>query len=143
MAGDPPRRNPKVGVHRGGGPPPGYRWTLLILDPAYDEARKFLDYEQYEHLARQFRELAREADPTHSSACDVEPVEDFYELRDKGGVLGKSTNVRVFFHVEKSNRSIVVLHAIFKKNDGPTPRSAKINARSRKRAYLESLRGRP
>jgi hypothetical protein len=33
----------KVGVQRGGGPPPGYRWTVLILDMAYDEAKKFLN----------------------------------------------------------------------------------------------------
>lgn len=32
----------KIGVQRGAGPPPGYRWTVLILDIAFDEAMSFL-----------------------------------------------------------------------------------------------------
>lgn len=49
MAGD-----VKVGVRQGGGPPPGYRWTVLIPDLAYTEAMKFLSDDQYQHLAMQF-----------------------------------------------------------------------------------------
>src|SRR5262245_30271387 len=104
-AGRPPPRFPteahmseilKIGVHQGDGPPPGYAWNVLIIDFAFDEAMKFLDEAQYAHLAEQFRELAGQADPTRSLTVSVDAIEDFHELRDKGGVLGK-INVRVFY----------------------------------------------
>lgn len=128
----------KVGVRAGGGPPPGYSWTVRILDAAWREARDLLNDDQYEHIAGQFRELARQDDPTRSQMVDVRPIEDFYELRDKGGILGK-LNARVFFFVHKPARSIVVLTAFGKQNDGPTPSGDKIRGRVRKRRYLQSL----
>ncbi len=130
------RRQLRVGVQRGGGPPPGYRWTVLILDIAYDEARKFLNEDQYQHMALQVKQLAREEDPTHSQTASVDAVEDFHELRDKGGILG-GMNVRVFFFLEKQPRSnLVVLGAIKKQTDGPTPRGDKKRIARRKRKYL-------
>jgi hypothetical protein len=89
MADGPQRTEIKVGVHEGGGPLPGYLWNVLILDQAYQAAREFLDEDQYAHMANQFRELAKHEDPTHSSTLDLRPIEDFYELRDKGGILKK------------------------------------------------------
>lgn len=138
MADKPKRKSVKVGVHVGGGPPPGYAWTVKILDAAVREAREFLDDDQYGHLARQFRELATQDDPTRSQTIDIRPIEDFHELRDKGGILGK-INARVFFFVHKPDRSIVALAAFGKQNNGPTPQGDKIRARFRKRHYLESL----
>lgn len=84
----------KVGVHRGAGAPP-FRWNGLVLELAYKEAISFLDESQYLHLAHQVQELAREVDPTHSKTQSVSQVQVFYELRDKGGPLGR-LNVRVF-----------------------------------------------
>lgn len=128
---EPSRRKPiKIGVHRGGGPPPGYRWSVEILDVSTDEAMKFLNGEQYAHLSQQVRALAQQDDPTHSEAIDVRPIEDYYEIRDKGGILCR-LNVRVFFCVEKSRRTIVVLGTINKKNDGPTREPDKIRMRLR------------
>lgn len=132
----PGRKAVKTGVKAGGGPPPGYRWNIVIFDQAHDEAREFLDADQYEHMARQVRELAGQEDPTHSLTVDVRPVEDFHEIRDKGGIL-RRLNVRVFFFVHKPSRRIVVLGAIKKENDGPTPVGDKVRMRYRKRRYLE------
>src|SRR5947209_3401899 len=115
------KKDVKVGVERGGGPPPGYLWDVLILNVAYDEAMKFLSEDQYQHLAMQFKQLAREADPTHSVTASVDAIEDFHELRDKGGILG-GMNVRVFFYLHKVKSALVVLGAIKKQNAGPTPR---------------------
>jgi hypothetical protein len=129
----------KVGVKVGGGPPPGYQWNIEVLDIAYEEAREFLDEDQYEHLASQFRELARQVDPTHSETIDVRPIEDFHELRDKWGIL-RRLNVRVFFLVHKERRTIVVLGAMNKQNEGPTPLGDRVRARFRMRHYLESLK---
>jgi len=134
----------KIGVRQGSGPPPGYQWTVRILAPVHDEAFKFLSKAQYEHLALQVRELARHEDPTHSDVLSIDKIEDFYELRDKGGVLGK-LNVRIFFGVDKENHehSIVILGAIKKENDGPTSDGDKIRIRRRWRRYLNGDYGRP
>jgi hypothetical protein len=107
---------------------------VLILDAAYREAMRFLSEDQYQHLAMQFKELAREADPTHSVTASVDQVEDFYELRDKGGILG-GLNVRVFFSLDRDRSAIVVLGAVKKQNDGPTPKGDKVRMRRRKRTY--------
>jgi hypothetical protein len=132
-----PRSKLKVGVHAGGGPPPGYLWNVAIAEFAYDEAMKFLDEDQYSHLAGLFQELARHEDPTHSLILSVEAIEDFHELRDKGGVL-RNLNVRVFYYVDKraGSRTIVVLGAIVKQNNGPTPQAVKVRIRRRVRTYL-------
>lgn len=124
----------KIGVTQGGGPPPGYRWGVDILSEAHHEVMKFLSADQYAHLALQFKDLAGEADPTHSQTASVDAVEDFYELRDKGGILG-GMNVRIFFLVDKQKTSIVVLGGIKKQNDGPTPPGAVIRMRRRARKY--------
>ncbi len=124
----------KIGVEAGGGPPPGYCWGVYILDCAFDEAMGFLSADQYQHVAMQFKELARETDPTHPKSASVDAVEDFHELRDKGGILG-GMNVRVFFDVDKSKQVLVILGAIKKQNDGPTPMGDKRRMARRKRKY--------
>jgi ABC-type transport system substrate-binding protein len=130
----------KIGVHKGAGPAPGYQWHILIVDFAYDEAMKFLDAAQYAHLAEQFQELARQDDPSRSLVVSVDAIEDFHELRDKGGVLG-SKNVRVFYYVDKRNRSIVVVGATLKQNNGPTPQTVKVRIRRRVRDYMNGSYG--
>lgn len=125
----------KVGVKQDAGPHEGYRWNVGIIDSVYGEARAFLDAAQYRHLALQVQELARQDDPTHSQTVDVRLIERFHEIRDKGGVLGR-LNVRVFFGVDHDARSMIVLGAIPKQNDGPTPLGDKVRMRRRWRKYL-------
>ncbi len=137
MVSEGKKKQVKVGVVTGGGPPPGYLWNVEILNQAYDEAMDFLKEHQYEHLANQFRELARQTDPTHSDTIDVRPIEEFQELRDKGGVL-TNLNVRVFFFVYKPTRSIVVLGTMKKENNGSTPVGDRLRMRRRMRLYLET-----
>jgi hypothetical protein len=142
MADQPRDKAVKVGVKQGGGPPPGYQWNVDILEQAYSEAMGFLNDDQYCHMAAQVRELARQEDPTHSETVDVRPIETFYEVRDKGGIL-TNLNVRVFYFVHKPSRRIVVLGAIKKENDGPTPTGDRLTMRRRKRLYLERSRPNP
>lgn len=133
-----------VGVREGAGPVPGYQWSVWILNVAFDEAMGFLTPVQYEHLAMQFRELALQDDPTHCDFISVRSMspESYYELRDKGGVLGK-INARVFFGVDKDSRAIVVLGSIKKQNDGPTPTGDIIRIRRRWRMYQNGEYGTP
>jgi hypothetical protein len=128
----------KIGVKEGGGRPPGYQWSVDILQQAFDQAMGFLNDDQYSHLANQVRELARQEDPTRSDVVDVRAVEDFHEIRDKGGILGK-INTSIFYFSYKPTRTIVVLGSIKKENDGPTPIGDIRTMRRRKRLYLESL----
>ena len=69
----------------------------------------------------------------------MRPIDDFFEVRDKGGVLGK-INVRVFFFIEFKSRTIVVLGAIKKENEGQTPGPTKLTMRRRMRLYMEEVR---
>lgn len=124
------RKPVKIGVLKGDGPPPGYEWNVLILDIAYQEAMSFLTEEQYEHLAMQFKELAGDSDPSHSRVADVRKIEDYFELRDKGGILGK-TNVRVFFGLEQDRKNIIVLGCFKKETDGKTPTGIRVSMRRR------------
>src|SRR5688572_10637525 len=103
MADDSRRKALKIGVVRGQGPPPGYQWNALIVDRAFEESRTFLNDEQYQHMANQVKELALQDDPTHSLTIDVRQIEDFYEIRDKGGILQR-INVRLFYFVHKPER---------------------------------------
>ena len=139
MAEQPGRPTVRVGVKEGGGPPPGFKWNVEIFDQAFEEAMAFLDEDQYAHLASQVRELATQEDPTHSETIDVRPVEDFYEIRDKGGILHR-LNVRVFYFVYKPTRTIVVQGAFKKENNGPTPVGDRLRMRRRQRLYLETHR---
>jgi hypothetical protein len=134
MAKDSGGRKMKRAVRQGGGPPPGYRWNVNILDRANDEARGFLDVNQYDYLASQVREIARQDDPTHRESVDIRPVGEFFEIRSKGGVLGK-INARVFFFVNQPTRTIVILGAINKKNDGATPLGDRRRMERRMRFY--------
>jgi hypothetical protein len=128
------KKDVKVGVHEGGGPPPGYRWSVHVLQAAFVEANKFLCQDQYQHVAQQIKELAREDDPSHSLTQSIDAIEDFFELKDKWGIL-RNINLRVFFHLDSDRSILLVLGAINKKNDGPTPRGDKIRMRNRLRRY--------
>ncbi len=133
-----------IGVQEGAGRPPGYQWSVWLLNVAFDEAMNFLSPVRYEHLAMQFRELAMQEDPTHSDTISVRRMspEDYYELRDKGGVLG-NINTRIFYGVDKGSRAIVVLGCIKKQNDGPTPKGDIIRIRRRWRKYNSGDYGKP
>ena len=124
-----------IGAKVGGGRRPGYEWAVEYLTVAEDEARRFLNDAQYTHIVHQLQSLARERDPTHPVTVVVAKVEDFHELKDKGGPLGK-INVRVFFFVRRETRVIVVLGVIKKEAEGQTPNATKRLMKRRKRKYL-------
>ena len=125
----------KRALHRGGGPSPGYRWGVLVFREAYAESKQICSKIQRDHLRDVVKILASEKDPTHSVMVDVEKVEDFYEIRDKGGTLGQ-LNIRLFFHLDKKNKEIVIVRTIHKQNNGPTPKADKILIAYRIRKYL-------
>ncbi len=128
-------RQVKTGVRKGAGVKPGYQWTIHYLNWARREAMEFLSEPQYQHIVDQIKQLARETDPTHSQTCSIDAIDDYFELRDKGGLLGK-INVRVFFGIKKQpEHTIVVLGCIKKENNGATPLGDRIRMQRRWRKY--------
>jgi hypothetical protein len=125
----------KTGVVQGAGPPPGYQWSVGLLSFALDEATDCLTSAGYRHLEMQVKELATLDQPSNSPTVDVRPIEDFYEIRDKGGPLG-NTNIRVFFGIDAPHRALIVLGVIKKQNSGKTPLGDKVRMRRRWRNYL-------
>ena len=127
------KKHIKIGVRQGSGPEPGYEWNVGILDVGFDEVIGFLNKPEYEHIAMQVKELAREQDPSHPATVSVDKIGTFYELREKGGFGNK--NVRVFFGIDKPKRSIVILGGIKMENNGPTPEGTRIAMSRRWRKY--------
>lgn len=107
-------------------------WLLGYVTTAQDDAKKFLTPEQYAHAVRQFDELAAEQNPRKSLTQDVRPIDEFYELREKGGILGR-INLRAYFAVFDEARLILVLGCYKKEDDGQTPPFIKIKMRNRLR----------
>jgi len=138
MAEEHLRKAVKTGVKEGFGPPPGYRWSVDILDASHSEAMSILTEDQYDHVARQVRELASEDEPTRCETVDIRPIDTFFELRDKGGILGK-INIRVFFCLSHETRTIVILGTYNKKQDGKTPDYIRILMRYRMRNYFNGF----
>jgi hypothetical protein len=136
------RKKFKLGVKQGGGPPPGYQWSVSVIDFVFDEAIAALTEPGYCHMAMQVRELAAQNDPTHSDTVDVKSIESFFEIRDHGGPYGNN-NVRAFFGVDKERRHLIFLGAIKKPNNGPTPQGDKITMRRRWRKYQNGDYGFP
>jgi hypothetical protein len=127
----------KIVLNIGGGPPPGYLWSVVVLDAARDEAMRFLNDEQYDHLALQVCEMARDANPTQCQFLDIKSISNFYELRDTGGVLGK-INARVFFAILHDRRLILILGTMNKNNNDQTATYKVELMNVRLRRYLQA-----
>lgn len=123
----------------GGGLPPGYMWRVEALTQVGSEKNKELDNQaQRQHLVEQVQELARSEQPSSQQTVDVKAIENFFELRDKGGVLN-GINIRLFFGVHHGTRTIVVLGLCKKQNNGPTPQGDIVRMRKRWRDALVIL----
>ncbi len=133
-----PDRPSRIVLREHGGPPPGYCWTVDLMGPASADARKVLTTDQYNQIASQFTLLAANDEATRHELLDIRPIENYHELRDKGGIFGR-TNVRVFYFAIKDPRIIVILGVVKKENDGPTQMHTKFTMRKRRRDYLKAI----
>lgn len=114
------------------------RWRIGYLDVVKKEAQKHLTDEQYAHVIGLIEELACEDDPTKSQTQHVEKIENFYELKDKGGILGK-INVRVYFILIPEQKLVLTLKFDKKEQDGKPSRHAVTSVRNRLRQALKQL----
>ena len=113
-------------------------WSVGYLDVANKDAGRILNEDQHAHMRQQVRDLATHRNPRISETQNVAPIDRFYELRDKGGVLGK-ISVRVFFAVFDEEKLIVVLGCHKKENEGQTPRHIVVKMRNRMRQTQKAL----
>lgn len=129
------RKPLKTGVRKGAGPPPGYEWSVIVLDLAHRESLSILNTAQHRHLALQVKELARQEEVSLSDTVDVRRIDDaLFEIRDYGGILG-GLNIRLFYGVEHEHRNLIVLGVFKKQNNGPTPTGDLSRMRVRWRRY--------
>lgn len=135
------RKQVKVGLKEGGGPPPGYAWSVWFLSKAEREARGFLEADEYEYVVDHVKALASENDPSKAITVTVRRIGSYFELKIKGGVLRKK-NVRVFYSVEEG-RTIVILGCLKKESEGSLPPATLRLMETRKRKFLSGEYGKP
>lgn len=112
------------------------RQVVAVLAVAKKEARGFLSAGQYLHMTDLVKQLTGFGIRHFESNLRIEPFGDFWELKDKGGVLGR-LNVRVYFaHVDARNE-VVVLSTYKKEDDGPAPTHIMYRLKNRLRMYLD------
>ncbi len=128
----------RIRAAKAGGSDRHPQWQLAYLEAAEKDARKFLTEEQYAHVVQLFDELACESDPTKSQTQNVEKIDEFYELKDKGGILGR-INVRVYFTVIGDRKLILALHAYKKEDEGKAPPHVVTCVRNRLRVATKEL----
>lgn len=92
--------------------------------------------DQYAHAVESFDQLACEQNPRLSATQDVRPIDDFFELRDKGGILGK-INLRVYFAVFDEQKLLVVLGCRKKEEENQVPSFVVAKMRNRLRVAKE------
>lgn len=113
-------------------------WKLGYLDAAVGDAG-FLSEVQYDYLVGQFKDMAQCADPMKCPTVDVEAIGDeIFELKDKGGILGK-LNVRVYFLMDGKKKMIVVLSVYKKEDEGMIPRWLKKRLSNRRTIVKAAL----
>jgi len=109
--------------------------TVVVLGVAAKEGRADLTPGQYVHMSDLIRQLVFFGSRAYEIELRIEKFGDFWELKDKGGVLGKK-NMRVYFAFNPETNEVVVLKTYKKEDDGSPPPSLKVGLRNRYREYL-------
>lgn len=109
--------------------------AVVVLGKAAKEGREILSEGQYLHVKDLLRQLVGFAAREFESNLTLASFEEFWELKEKGGILGK-INLRVYFMFNQAGNEIVVLHTYKKEDEGSPPPDLKIKLRNRWKCYL-------
>ena len=107
-----------------------------VLPIAAKEGWEMLTPGQYLHIKDQVRQLVGFGIKRYESNLTIAPFGDFWELKDKGGTLGRK-NVRVYFAFNSELNKIIVLHTYKKEDDGAAPPHINLRLKNRYRLYLQ------
>lgn len=130
----------RIVAREGQGPPPPLQWDVRVPPCVFKEAKKLLRHkEKYVHAVGLVTELARHEDPSHSETLTLDNLrnEEFHEISDKGGPLGK-LNLRIYYYIDKEAGDIILLSVQKKEADRATPTSIIQLCRTRLRMYKEA-----
>ena len=72
------------------------QWIVVILGVAKREGHQILTDVQYDHEVSVLKRLTNFSDAEEIADLKIEKIGSFYELKDKGGPLGK-INLRLYF----------------------------------------------
>lgn len=112
---------------------PSGKYRVGYLPKARTEGMKILGPVGYAYAVRQAERLRYWDDPEEMKLLRIEEVDEFFELKLKGNVLGK-TNLRVFFSVfDAPEYKVIVLGAYKKEEEDQLPRHVILGMRNRKR----------
>jgi hypothetical protein len=90
---------------------------------------------QYLHVSDFVCQLVGFGSRRYDPTLRIAPIEEFWELKEKGSVLGR-INLRLYFAYLSDRNEVVILHAYKKEDDGATPKYVLIRVRNRLRMYL-------
>ncbi len=122
----------------GGSPKsPPRRVDIVVTGHARREGREILTPGQYEHVKGIVKRLVDFNNPPEINDLRIEAIENFFELKEKGGMLGR-INLRVYFALLRDVGKIVVLKVYKKDEEGRPPRHVIINVQARLRSYLRN-----
>lgn len=97
-----------------------HEWVVVALNVAKAEGRKILSKPQYEHIKEILERLVDFGDKEELSDLSIEPIGSFWELREKGGILGR-INLRIYFGTLPEDWELVIAKTYKKEDDGKTP----------------------
>lgn len=113
------------------------RWQqVVVIPPVVKEGHDELTPGQYLHVKDQVKQLVGFGARRFDSELRIEPFEEFWELKDKGGVLG-SKNIRVYFAFEQKVNDIVVLKLDKKEQQNMARPALKYILKNRLRLYRD------
>jgi hypothetical protein len=115
---------------------PRQSWqTVIVPEVVRREAREFLSIGQYVHVTDFVKQLVGFGTQRYDKTMKIAPIEGFWELKEKGGLLGR-INVRVYFAFLKDVNQIAILHAYKTEDDSQVHPSVLSLVRHRLRRFL-------
>jgi hypothetical protein len=108
---------------------------VVVLDWAKLDGRRILTEREYWYVVPFVQRLGEFGDLMATADLDLKQIGDFWELRLKGGFLGKK-NIRVYFAFVRKRREVVVLMTYKKEEDRRVSPSILITLDDRLDDYL-------
>ena len=125
------RRGPHTGGYESN------KLVVVVLEAAKREGHKILNDLQYEYIRQMVQRLEDFGNRKELCDLDIRSISTFWELREKGGVLGK-INLRVYFGLMPEEGEVVIAMAYKKEEEDQVPRRVIVLVEDRIEGYRET-----